>query len=182
MTGTKDVSCTADKSCSEATGVQQRLMKALRFAVEAGECTPAFASAVGHLLEEGDAFAQDEAVRVAHLVHRVMRAEANIDGADLSQTMRAPDIQVGREGIERFELPKTSLARSNSFEILYMIAGQRQFLISLHCHFKSSRPPSRCPSATKVFRAPISAATFPDVSCRQQAASSRLIYKLSSKT
>ena len=106
MTGTKDVSCTADKSCSEATGVQQRLMKALRFAVEAGECTPAFASAVGHLLEEGDAFAQDEAVRVAHLVHRVMRAEANIDGADLSQTMRAPDIQVGREGIERFELPK----------------------------------------------------------------------------
>lgn len=117
MTGT-NATCSAGKSCGEATGVQSRLMKALRFAVEAGECTPAFANAVGHLLGEGDALAQDETVRVAHLVHRVMRAEANIDGADLSQTMRAPDIQVGREGIERVKLPKTVPSEVEFFQDL----------------------------------------------------------------
>ncbi|WIK64422.1 SagB/ThcOx family dehydrogenase [Gleimia hominis] len=57
----------------------------------------------------------EEQVRVAHLVHRCLRAEANADGADLTKTLRAPDLHVGRKGDIRSVLPTYIPSRASDF-------------------------------------------------------------------
>lgn len=95
----------ADDNCSTTpTLLEQRVSRALGEAVESGECSEAFSNAVCRLIHENLPQAADEDLRMAHVVHRVMRAEANTDGADLSQSVRSPDLEVGREGETRIAL------------------------------------------------------------------------------
>lgn len=92
-------------SCDDIPPLQLQLREILHDARERGECTGNYADAVERMMVEGLPLMTDDTVRVGHLVHRCLRAEANVDGADLSKTLRAPDLKVGRDGGERVSLP-----------------------------------------------------------------------------
>ncbi|MDO5068133.1 MAG: SagB/ThcOx family dehydrogenase [Propionibacteriaceae bacterium] len=98
-------SCCDLNSCDDVHPLQLQLRKILRDAREQGECTDSYAHAVERMMAEGLSLRTDDTVRVGHLVHRCLRAEANVDGADLSKTLRAPDLKVGRDGVGRVSLP-----------------------------------------------------------------------------
>lgn len=97
--------CCDLNSCDDVHPLQLQLRKILRDTLERGECTDNYAQAVERMITEGLPLMADETVRVGHLVHRCLRAEANVDGADLSKTLRAPDLKVGRDGTGRVSLP-----------------------------------------------------------------------------
>ena len=94
-----------DNRSSLPITLEKRVARMLEEAVQSGECSEAFSDAVSCLIHENLMQSGDQDLRIAHIVHRVMRAEANTDGADLSKAVRSPDLKVIREGETRIALP-----------------------------------------------------------------------------
>lgn len=94
-----------DNRSSLPITLEKRVVRMLEEAVKSGECSEAFSDAVSCLIHENLMQSSDQDLRIAHIVHRVMRAEANTDGADLSKAVRSPDLKVIREGETRIALP-----------------------------------------------------------------------------
>lgn len=102
----------------ETQPILAEISAVLESAHDRGECTDQFSRAMQRVFAEGLELRNEEQVRVAHLVHRCLRAEANVDGADLSKTLRAPDLRVGRDGDSRVVLPTEVPAYATDFHEL----------------------------------------------------------------
>lgn len=90
--------------------VAEDLVQAVRQATQDGRCSLPWGDAVERFLVESARYDTAERLYLAHLLHRCLRAEVNIDAAapERLTSMRAPDLEVAPDALGGVRIPLTT--------------------------------------------------------------------------